>query len=141
MNAAAEDVTPALFREAVKEATRAPIKQNRCLARLKAVLRFARTEQKIQQLPALIGMRRPHVETRRERVLTQDEIGALWRVIDEVAVALPRGGPAFAASVRLMLLIGTRLGETSLATWQGSTSTGNAQPPLDEKIPEDHGGW
>jgi hypothetical protein len=79
MDAPAELVTPATFREAVRQATRAPIMQNRYLARLKAVLRFAHSEQKIRQLPAIVGMKKPNVEKRRDRVLTANEINALWR--------------------------------------------------------------
>src|SRR6202022_1946856 len=48
----AENVTPAMYRQAIKDVTRAPVMVNRYLSRLKAALRFARSESYIDRLPA-----------------------------------------------------------------------------------------
>jgi hypothetical protein len=40
----AENVTPAMFRKLISERTRAPVRQNRHLSRLKAAIHFARSE-------------------------------------------------------------------------------------------------
>lgn len=40
----AENVTPAMFRKLISEKTKAPVMQNRHLSRLKAAVRFARSE-------------------------------------------------------------------------------------------------
>jgi integrase len=139
MDSPAEDATAATYREAVREATRAPIMQNRHLGRLKAVLRFAYAEQKITRLPALVGMKRPHDEVRRERVLTAAEIRALWTAVDTIKPTMPRSGVAFAASVRLMLLLGTRLGETITAEWSEFDLDGDS--PRSEAIPKNQPTW
>ncbi len=122
----AQDATPVLFREAVRAATSAPVMQNRHLSRFKTVLRFAHAEQRIQRLPAIVTMRRLNPESRRERVLSDAEIRALWQAADAVAPSMPRGGMAFAALVRILLLLGSRLGETTLATWAEFDLDGSA---------------
>jgi integrase len=113
----AENVTPAMYRQAIKDVTRAPVMVNRYLSQLKAALRFARSESYIDRLPALVEMRKPHSERKRSRFLAPDEIRALWAALEVVAPTMPRGGRAFLASVRTALLVGTRLGETSEAEW------------------------
>ena len=85
--------------------------QNRHLARLKAALRFARSESYIERLPAIIEMKKPHTERKRERVLTSDEVRAMWEALETIAPTMLRGGQAFLASVRIALLVGTRLAE------------------------------
>lgn len=139
MNATAEEITPALFRDAVRDVTKAPVMQNRHLSRIKAVLRFAHREQKIGRLPAIVAMQRPHVERKRDRVLTEREIATLWSAADLVAPKMPRGGKAFAASVRLMLLLGTRRGETQLAEWDELDLEGEA--PRSEAVPKGQPMW
>jgi integrase len=117
MDSPAEDVTPALFRDTVRTVTRAPVSTNRYLSRIKAVVRFAHAEGKLERLPAIIGMRRPHSERKRDRVLTADEIRGLWPALEAALARLPRAGRSFAAAIKMMLLCGTRLGETLAATW------------------------
>lgn len=114
----AESVKPSDFRDAMKDTTSAPTAQHNHLARLKASLRFAAAEHGLNHLPPLLGMSRPHPAKRRTRVLTHDEIRVMWKALDTVAPLMPRGGIAFAARVRLMLLVGTRFTETTLATWE-----------------------
>ncbi len=113
----AENLTPAMFRKLISERTKAPVMQNRHLSRLKAAIRFARSESYIGHLPAIVEMKKPHTERKRKRVLTSDEIRALWESLETIAPTMPRGGRAFLASVRIALLVGTRLGETSESEW------------------------
>lgn len=113
----AENVTPAMFRKLISDSTKAPVMQNRHLSRLKAAVRFARSESYIGRLPAIVEMKKPHTERKRKRVLTADEIRAVWQSLETIAPTMPRGGRAFLASVRVALLVGTRLGETSEAEW------------------------
>jgi integrase len=113
----AENVTPAMFRKLISDSTKAPVMQNRHLSRLKAAVRFARSESYIAHLPAIVEMKKPHTERKRKRVLTSDEIRAMWESLETIAPTMPRGGRAFLASVRIALLVGTRLGETSEAEW------------------------
>lgn len=117
MDLEAEAVTAALFRDAAKKATDGPVQQNRYLTQIKAVLRFAFSEELIGRLPGIVAMKRPNPERRRERVLSEDEIKALWKALDAVAPEMPKSGKSFAAAVRTMLLLGTRLGETIGAEW------------------------
>jgi hypothetical protein len=129
----AETVTPAMYRQAIKDVTQAPVMVNRYLSRLKAALRFARSESYIERLPALVEMRKPHSERKRSRFLAPDEIRALWEALDAVAPTMLRGGRAFLASVRTALLVGTRLGETSEAEWteldlEGTSPRSTAAP-------------
>ena len=135
----AENVTPALFRKCIKEITNAPVMQNRHLSRLKAALRFSRSESYIDRLPAIIEMKKPHSERKRKRVLSPDEIRAMWEALEVVAPTLPRGGRAFMASVRVALLVGTRLGETSEAEWSEFDLDGKA--PQSKVVPEGQPMW
>jgi integrase len=113
----AENVTPAMFRKLISDSTEAPVMQDRHLSRLKAAVRFARSESYIGRLPAIVEMKRPHAERKRKRVLTSHEVRAVWQSLETIAPTMPRGGRAFLASVRVALLVGTRLGETSEAEW------------------------
>jgi integrase len=113
----AENVTPAMFRKLISDSTKAPVMQNRHLSRLKAAVRFARSESYIGRLPAIVEMKNPHSERKRKRVLTSHEIRAVWQSLETIAPTMPRAGRAFLASVRVALLVGTRLGETSEAEW------------------------
>ncbi len=111
----AENVTPAMFRKLISDKTNTPVMQNRHLSRLKAAVRFARSESYIGRLPAIVEMKKPHTERKRKRVLTSDEIRAMWESLETIAPTIPRAGHAFLASVAIALLVGTRLGETSEA--------------------------
>jgi Arm DNA-binding domain len=62
----AENVTPAMFRKLISDKTKAPVMQNRHLSRLKAAVRFARSESYIGRLPAIVEMKKPHTERKRK---------------------------------------------------------------------------
>jgi integrase len=87
---------------------RGPVGANRCLSILKTALRFARDagyldSSPIEGLsPELVG----GPEQSRERVLTDDEIRALW-VAESQHVPL----------LQFLLLTGQRIGEAQRATW------------------------
>jgi hypothetical protein len=70
----AENVTPAMFRKLIRQATDAPVMQN-------------------------------------WHVLMSDEIRAMWKALEVIGPTMPRRGRVFMASVRIALLVGTRLGE------------------------------
>ena len=65
----AENVTPAMFRKLISDRTEAPVMQNRHLSRLKAAVRFARSESYISRLPAIVEMKKPHTERKRSACL------------------------------------------------------------------------
>jgi integrase len=135
----AENVTPAMFRKLISDKTKAPVMQNRHLSRLKAAVRFARSESYIGRLPAIVEMKKPHTERKRKRVLTSEEIRAMWESLETIAPTLPRGGRAFLASVRIALLVGTRLGETSDAGWAEFDLDG--AKPQSLAVPEGQPTW
>jgi len=58
----------------------------------------------------VVGIERPQSEAPRERVLSDEEVAALWR-------ASGRAGYPFDAFVRLLILTGTRRTEASGARW------------------------
>jgi integrase len=58
----------------------------------------------------VVGVERPAPERVRERVLDDDEIARLWKVLDEI------GGPT-AAAVQVLLLTGQRRNEIALLKW------------------------
>jgi integrase len=135
----AENVTPAMFRKLIKDATTAPVMQNRHLGRLKAAVRFARSESYIGRLPAIVEMKKPHSERRRKRVLSSDEIRAMWESLETIAPTMPRGGRAFLASARIALLVGTRLGETVDAEWTEFDLDGSKRQSM--AVPEGQPMW
>jgi integrase len=135
----AENLTPALFRQSIKEVTSAPVMHNRHLSRVKAALRFAHAEQYMSRLPALVSMKKPHSERKRQRVLSGEEIRAAWEALETIAPTMPRGGRAFLASVRVALLVGVRLGETSEAEWTEFDLDGTS--PRSKAVPERQPMW
>ncbi len=82
---------------------------------------------KRQMLPAnpFRGIERPGRETARERVLTTDELGAIWRACE----ALP---PVRAAFVRVLMLTMQRRGEAASMRW---TELDNPKAPATWTLP------
>lgn len=87
----------------------APVLANRVLSLVRKIFNFA-TEQDWPLMNPCTGVRRPTVETRRERVLTRDEIKRIWVALDEEE-------PFFAAFYRLRLLTAQRGGEVRRMRW------------------------
>jgi integrase len=106
-------------------ARRTPIRANRVLALIRAAFRWGLREELIERDPTA-GMQRPRPERPRERVLADHEVKTLWDALDALAAApsdpvletgkrVPRH--VVAAAVKLLLLLGTRRGETLNMRW------------------------
>lgn len=88
----------------------APTQANRLRAHLIRVFRYGMERERCEINPALM-LSKPHKEKPRERVLSGDEIAALWREL-ELRHPTPRN------LFRFLLLTGLRPGEARLLTWQ-----------------------
>lgn len=111
------DVEPALA--AIKK--RAPIMANRNFAFLRAALGWAVDQGLLERNP-VAGRRRPKkTEPSRERVLDDDEIAAVLRSLSSVP-------PLMAAAVRLLLLLGPRVGELLAMRWSDLALEGVPYP-------------
>jgi integrase len=82
-----------------------PVMANRALAHLSKFFNWL-CERDIIPASPCAGVKQPHKETARDRVLTDDEIVKLWRACDEI------GAPAGPAA-KLMLLTAQRCGEVT----------------------------
>ena len=112
----------------------APVLANRVLALVRKMLNFAVDHDWIEANPAA-RITKPTREVSRERVLTDDEIRRLWRVLEHfpTTAELPAPGrkaakgeeddplcpvsPAIAALLKVRLLTGQRGGELVLMKW------------------------
>jgi integrase len=81
----------------------APVRVNRVLAYVKRFLAWCAGRDMIEANPAA-SVEKPARETRRDRVLTDDELRIIWHHVER------RDGP-FAAAVRLLVLTGCRRAE------------------------------
>ena len=86
----------------------APIAANRVLAYLKKFFGWAVDQDLLDASPAA-GVKRPAKETRRDRVLTENEIRAIWAACDDIG--------AFGAAFKLMLLTAQRRSEVAGMAW------------------------
>lgn len=87
----------------------APVSANRCLASIKAFFNWAISVDVITGASPAAAIRPPAPETPRERVLTDDELGAVWRASLELA--------EYGAIVRLLILTGQRRSEVANLSW------------------------
>lgn len=94
-----------------KIAARAPVRANRVLAVLRKMFAWAVDQELVPTSPCA-GVKPPGAELRRERVLTDDELRALWNASEEVMATDLRN------AVRLQLLTGQRIGEVVGARWR-----------------------
>ena len=90
-------------------ASETPIAANRVLAYLKTFFRWCVDRDKLETSPAE-SVKRPARETRRDRVLTDEEIRAIWKASGEM-------GP-FGRAFRFMLATGQRRTEVGSITWR-----------------------
>ena len=104
-NIRAKDVTRADVRRILETiaARGAPIEANRTLAVIRKVYNWAIAEDLLEINPAY-RIPAPGTEHKRDRVLTHDEIRAIWKDLDNEE-------PRIAAVMRLRLLTGQRGGE------------------------------
>lgn len=86
-----------------------PVAANRCLAVLQTLFRWCVERQLLAVSPAA-GIRKPTVERSRERVLTDDETGKLWR-------AWTAMGHPYGTLGKLLLLTGQRRSEVAGMRW------------------------
>jgi len=85
-----------------------PIQANRILAYTKKFFSWAVDQDLLEASPAT-AVKRPARENQRDRVLTDDEIRAVWQACDELG--------AFGRCFRFLLCTGARLNEAGMATW------------------------
>jgi len=103
-----------------KAARRAPVMANRFAQFLKAVFRWGLDEELIPANP-IEGLKRPRKEQKRDHVLSDPEIALLWKATEPAK-------PAVVALVKILLLLGQRLGETMAMRWKDLDLKAN--PPV-----------
>jgi hypothetical protein len=87
----------------------APIRANRVFAQFRKMCRWAVSRGIIERSPCE-GMTAPSQETRRDRVLSDDEVGRAWRAFDKI-------GWPFGPIGKLLLLTGARRDEVASMCW------------------------
>lgn len=85
-----------------------PVRANRVLALVRAAYRWGLRESLVKADPTAGGFRRPGRETASNRVLTDDEVKAVWTKVDKLGLVV-------AGAIKIMLLCGTRRTETLTA--------------------------
>jgi integrase len=88
----------------------APIAANRALSWFKGLCNFA-VERGIMEVSPIAGIKPPAAETARDRVLSDDELKAVWQAADALE-------PVYAGLVKLLILTGQRLREVSELEWK-----------------------
>ncbi|MFO1037300.1 MAG: integrase arm-type DNA-binding domain-containing protein [Geminicoccaceae bacterium] len=86
-----------------KVADKAPIRANRVLAHTKRMFRWAAARDLIEHSPAA-SIEKPSQERPRDRVLSDDELIAIWRAAERI-------GGAYGHGVQLLMLTGARIAE------------------------------
>jgi integrase len=106
------DITRQDVRQLVEQVAEAgaPIVANRVAALLSKVFAFALDRDLVPASPA-VRIPRPGQEQARDRVLTEDELRALWQSFDALE-------PAMGAFYKLRLLTAQRGGEVAAMRWQ-----------------------
>lgn len=107
------------FTEGVAE--RAPVMGNRCFEVLRRLYTWALSRDLVETNPCM-GIAKPTAEKARDRVLTADELRAVWAALDS-GLHAPHAARDAAASIvvdafRLMLLTAQRRGEVLAMRWQ-----------------------
>jgi hypothetical protein len=87
-----------------------PIMANRCLAYVRRMYNWALSKDLVELNPCA-GIQRPGAEQQRDRVLSEDEIKAIWKALDKEK-------PIMAAMFRLRLLTAQRGGEVHSMRWR-----------------------
>jgi len=93
----------------------APIQANRTLACVRKMFNFAIERGLIEGSPC-VQVKAPGEERRRDRVLTEDEIKAVWSALDEKAKDLAMD-PRIRMMLRLELMTAQRPGEVRAMQW------------------------
>jgi integrase len=87
----------------------APVAANRAFAQLRKMCRWAVSRGIIERSPCE-GINRPSIETARDRVLSLDELGLVWRAADRL-------GFPFGPIAKLLVLTGQRRSEVGRMEW------------------------
>lgn len=120
-----KDVVPAWGRRKARDITRrdvialldevvargSPVQANRTLACVRKMFNFGVEKDLIPGSPC-VGVKAPSGESRRDRVLSEDEIRALWFGLDGAPIA-----EGTALALKLQLVTAQRKGEVVGATW------------------------
>jgi integrase len=133
-----QDLTRRDIRDLVEhKAKTAPIMANRILARVSALLTFAVEHDWIESNPAF-RIPKPAEEKSRDRVLTRDELRALWSALHQTDANDDQGKPLARLSATLndafvvLLLTAQRCGEVCRMRWEDvSLDTGWWTIPAD----------
>jgi len=88
----------------------APIQANRTLALVRKLFNWAIGRGLVENNPCLM-IEAPAKENQRERVLSEDEMRAIWHAFEDM-------GPAIGSMFKLRLLTGQRGGEVQTMRWQ-----------------------
>ena len=88
----------------------APIAANRALGWLKGLCNFA-VERGVLDVSPIAGIKPPAAETARDRVLSDDELKAVWEAADALE-------PVYAGFIKLLILTGQRFREVSEMEWK-----------------------
>jgi integrase len=88
----------------------APIAANRALGWFKGLCNFA-VERGVIEVSPIAGIKPPAAETARDRVLSDDELRAVWEAADVLE-------PVYAGLIKLLILTGQRLREVSDMDWK-----------------------
>src|ERR1700730_9841987 len=88
----------------------APIAANRALGWLKGLCNFA-VERGVIDVSPIAGIKPPAAEMARDRVLSDDELKAVWEAADALE-------PVYAGFIKLLILTGQRLREVSEMEWK-----------------------
>jgi len=86
------------------------VQANRVLTLLKSIFSYALDEEWVDRNPAVHRRLKPNSEAPRERVLNAAELRAVWRVSADLRVDIRD-------VVRLLILLGQRIGETLSMKW------------------------
>ena len=88
----------------------APSGANHCFAMVRRVFNWAIERGLIEKSPCT-GMKRPTKDISRDRVLTDEELQAVWKTADQEAYP-------FGVITQLLILTGQRIGEVTTMRWQ-----------------------
>ena len=105
-----------------------PVAANRLLAYIKKFFIWAFERGKVETSPAIL-VKKPAKERKRDRVLTNLEIAAIWRGCDRIGI--------FGCAVRLMLLTGQRRDEVGEARWSEISLEGRTWSLSRERVKND----
>jgi integrase len=99
---------------------KAPVMANRVLTTVKALFNWAAAEDILSVSPCA-GLKPPAAEVSRDRVLADDELGAVWRACESLNMATDWQGASVRRPhgdvIRMLLLTGQRLNEVAQMRW------------------------